>query len=96
VTGVNPGRATVIAASGGQSTVIDVIVASPAEETPAPATLKPVIEAVLQDYARALSARDIDAVKRVFPSLVRPGHRRGQACLPQPPTGQRGCLARPV
>jgi uncharacterized protein YjdB len=63
VTGVNPGRATVIAASGGQSTVIDVIVASPAEETPAPAT------------ARALSARDIDAVKRVFPSL--PPDREG-------------------
>ncbi len=75
VTGVNPGRATVIAASGGQSTVIDVIVASPAEETPAPATFKPVIEAVLQGYARALSARDIDAVKRVFPSL--PPDREG-------------------
>jgi serine/threonine protein kinase len=73
VTAVSPGNAQIEAAVGGRTASVTITVYAPA--TPAnepeqpPPDPRPAIAAVIQNYARAIEAQDIERIRQIFPSL---------------------------
>jgi hypothetical protein len=71
VSAVGAGQAQIVGLSAGRSASRTIVVAAaPMEPEAAPlGEPGPEIEEVIREYARALEARDIDQVKRVYPGL---------------------------
>ncbi len=71
MTAVAAGRASIKASSGGQSASRAVVVETPVVEPPraAPDDATPEIEAAIREYVAALSARDMDRIKRIYPGI---------------------------
>jgi len=64
------GTASVSATSGAASGAATITVRAPADPPPAqPVDHRPAIEQTLQAYGAAIEARDLDAIRRVFPDI---------------------------
>ncbi len=63
------GTASVTATSGSASGTAAITVRAPPESPEPPVDPRPAIERALQEYAAAIGAKDLDAIRRVYPEI---------------------------